>query len=183
MAKQHAPARVRLSLALVVCAVLALTVAPSTVSAPRSPPPVPIKPNDPAPPPAWVSAGKTQKWLEYLDYCWPVDDQRYCAGLDGIPDTARVVVREGAKVSFHVGFRPTRVELEFPRYGPRNGGLRRLWELAPARTTSWRARDDRGGYAILETRLPGAACTYGVCHAFYAIRFVVKPAKPCGKPR
>ena len=178
------PRPISFVLVALVAAAVALVVAPSTASAPRAPPPVPIHPNDPAPPPAWISAGRAQKWLAYFDYCWPAGAARYCAGFDGIPrETPRLVVRQRQMVRFHLGFRPTSVVLEFPGYFWPNGGLTRLWELRPARTTAWRVRDDDGGLAILKARLPGEGCTHKICHAFYLLRLVIKPAKACVKPR
>lgn len=167
----------RLLVTALVVACLSLVTARATPGAPRSPAPEPIRPGEPAPPPAWASSRAAQKWLAYFAYCWPDRETRFCTDFDGLPrETPRLVVRQGDVVRFHLGFQPASVVLEFMGAMPGNGGLTRLWQLPTRRVTSWRVRDDRGGFAQLKVRVPDEACPARGCHAIYLARFVIKPA-------
>jgi len=116
------------------CAVLGLAVvvgalgAAPAVALPPGPPPK-VAGAAVAPPPAWIEAGSTQRWLAYSSYCWKT------ACVDFLPPAMRpdvpvVTVRRGQAVRLHFGFAPSSVTV-----APVGGGSRRL---PPARTISWR---------------------------------------------
>lgn len=87
---------------------LAVGVMPLAAAGPPAGPPP--RATDPAPPPGWLETGTTRRWLAYGSYCWST----VCA--DMVPPSLRhdiptIAVRVGARLRFHLGFAPTKLEL------------------------------------------------------------------------
>ena len=99
--------------------------ASAAVAVPPGPPPK-VGGTSVAPPPAWIEAGKVQKWLAYSSYCWTT------ACVDFIPpamrtDVPSLTVRRGRAVTIHF------------RFLPKNVTVRGL-VVAPGRIVTWRPR-------------------------------------------
>lgn len=122
---------------------------------PTAPPPTVKGPVDP-PPPAWVVTGSVTRWMAYGSYCWDSD----CVDMvppDQLPDVPSIVAPVDATVKFHLGFRPSRVELIFP-------GDERAVTLEAGREVEWQVT--RTGTVMVGTWRPGGG------DAFYVVELL-----------
>lgn len=120
-------------------------------AAPPGPPPK-VSGANAAPPPAWIEAGMTQKWLAYSSYCWKT------ACVDFVPPAMRkdipvLTVKRGTPAKIHLRFAPARLSVSQGTKTTR---------LAPARVATWRpgaglativARPKAGGDASYVIRI------------------------------
>jgi hypothetical protein len=104
-----------------------------------------------SPPPAWVEAGATQKWLAYSSYCWRT------ACVDFLPPTMRtdvpsLAVRRGRIATLHFRFLPKTVSVSMVKPAGKSVKLR------PARIVSWQPRAN--GLAMVAVTAAGGDASY-----------------------
>lgn len=129
--------------ALAVCAPLAHALPPG-------PPPK----QGGGPPPAWLEKPGPDRWLAYSSYCWTVRGAGMCADFISPQmrtDLPRIRVLRGSTVRFHLGFRPSSLQLS------RVGG-QAPWRLTSARVSSWKVA--RPGLYVLFARVMGGDASY-----------------------
>jgi hypothetical protein len=132
--------------ALIVAACLVAIAAPVALALPPGPPPK----QGSGPPPAWLEKPGTDRWLAYSSYCWTT----MCADFlppNSRPDLPRIAVAPGTLVRFHLGFRPTSLQLE--RFG---GG--RTWRLARTRVSAWKVAAH--GIYVLDAHAAAGSASY-----------------------
>jgi len=133
--------------ALVALAVMVL--AGSAVAAPPGKPPQPAGVPS-APPPAWIEAGATEKWLAYSSYCWKIACVDYVSPQMR-KDLPVVRIRRGEPVTFHLGFVPSQLSVS-------QGQKTR--SLPPRKVVSWRPA--AGVASIFAVRKAGGDASYAV---------------------
>jgi hypothetical protein len=124
--------------------------APAAGAAPPDPPPK----HGSGPPPAWVEKPGVDRWLAFSSYCWTAGGVGRCADFIAPQmrgDLPRIRVERGTTVRFHLGFRPTSLELE------RVGG-RVPSRLPAARVTAWKVAGP--GVYVLFAGVPGGDASY-----------------------
>jgi hypothetical protein len=115
----------------------------------------PGKPPKPAgvpgvPPPAWIEAGTTEKWLAYSTYCWKVACVDYVSP-EMRKDLPVLRIRRGQAVTVHLRFVPSQLSAN------QGESTRRL---VPRETATWRPV---GGVAsIFAVRKAGGDASYAV---------------------
>jgi hypothetical protein len=118
-------------------------------AAPPAPPPKPAGVTG-APPPAWIEAGTTEKWLAYSTYCWKVACADYV-----LPETRKDLtilrIRRGQAVTVHLGFVPSQLSVS-------QGEKTR--RLVPRRTATWRPA--AGVASIFAVRKAGGDASYAL---------------------
>jgi hypothetical protein len=109
--------------------ILSLTLLALSAPLARALPPGPPPKQGGGPPPAWLEKPGIDRWLAYSSFCW----RTMCA--DFIPpqmrtDLPRIRLTRGTTVRFHLGFRPSSLQLE-------RIGRQLPWRLAAARISPW----------------------------------------------
>lgn len=101
-----------------------------------------------APPPAWIEAGRVERWLAYSSYCW----KTACVDMlppEMRPDVPTVAVPPGRAALLHFGFLPRSVTVSKV-----SGPSRRL---PPARAVTWRPG---GGLYLITARSQAGSAGY-----------------------
>jgi hypothetical protein len=119
------------------------------VAAPPGAPPKPAGVPG-APPPAWIEAGATEKWLAYSTYCWKVACVDYISP-EMRKDLPVLRIRRGQPVTVHLGFVPSQLSV--------SQGVRTR-RLVPRRTATW--RPVAGVASIFAVRKAGGDASYAV---------------------
>jgi hypothetical protein len=119
----------------------------------RALPPGPPPKRGGGPPPAWLEKPGTDRWLAYSSYCWTTGGTGLCADFIAPQmrtDLPRIRLARGTTVRFHLGFRPTSLQLW------RIGG--RSWRLSSTRIAAWQAGGP--GVYLLQAAVVGGDASY-----------------------
>lgn len=134
-----------------VALVALLIAAPVAATPPTATPPKVSGAGTAPPPPAWVELpGAPSRWLAYGSFCWKTGCVDFLPPQMR-PDLPRARARVGSTVTFHLGFRPSKLRVEAV-------GAGRAWTLRPVRTSSWRVA--RLGVVSLTAKGPGGSASY-----------------------
>jgi hypothetical protein len=150
------------ALSLIACGVVAISALTASLAsaAPKRPPePAPhVRGSKVSPPPAWIETASASHWLAYSSYCWTRNRAAVCADFIPPPmrvkELARLELRRGETVRFHLGFQPTAVSISFFV----KGKLGRQIRLAAKQDPAWKATV--GGVLLLEARVGGGDASY-----------------------
>ena len=146
----------RLTLLAVLAALVGslLSVVPAATARPPDPPPR-VAGTPVSPPPAWFNLRSRDRWFAFSSYCWKT------ACVDMIPPQMRPEIPRaraalGERLTIHLAFRPTR--LQIMRMG--TAGVARTWRLPAERVTVWRIRSL--GVLVVAAKGPSGSASYAV---------------------